>query len=296
MKLFSDIGRREMGQGLVEYGLILALVSVVAVSSLGGVGDKVTDTFHTIAPKQSTLKIDTGVMDDNINELSKDIGSLSTILPPTRSGYNFTGWEEFGDGELLGLGGFIPKRESNTLRNQDYWMDNVGVYNHMGSEGVVTHEKVSGGGMNLWNPQLENSFIRISSDSGKQYPRRGGFGQATQSSKNSIYYHVIVARIPKGYSINSHTNRVGEGSKWTWLTDREGTGRPETYIYKLETSGTGEFSTFGFIALSGNDGVPVSWDLYYAHVMNATGSDVSNSKVLLFDHTGDKSIKAKWSK
>lgn len=43
-----DRFRNEKGQGLVEYGLILALVSVVAVGSLGGVGEKVSDTFSTV--------------------------------------------------------------------------------------------------------------------------------------------------------------------------------------------------------------------------------------------------------
>lgn len=46
--MFNKIQKDEKGQGLVEYGLILALVSVVAVGLLVGVGDKVSDTFGKV--------------------------------------------------------------------------------------------------------------------------------------------------------------------------------------------------------------------------------------------------------
>jgi Flp pilus assembly pilin Flp len=41
--------RREQGQTMVEYGLILALVSVVAVATLVFVGNDIQSTFQTIA-------------------------------------------------------------------------------------------------------------------------------------------------------------------------------------------------------------------------------------------------------
>ena len=40
---------REDGQAMVEYGLILALVSVVAVATLVIVGGDISSTFQTIA-------------------------------------------------------------------------------------------------------------------------------------------------------------------------------------------------------------------------------------------------------
>lgn len=39
---------REKGQGMVEYGLILAIVSIIAAGSVSGVGDKVTETFKLV--------------------------------------------------------------------------------------------------------------------------------------------------------------------------------------------------------------------------------------------------------
>lgn len=38
----------ESGQGMVEYGLILVLVSIVAIIALGNVGTKITETFTKI--------------------------------------------------------------------------------------------------------------------------------------------------------------------------------------------------------------------------------------------------------
>jgi pilus assembly protein Flp/PilA len=40
--------RRQDGQAMVEYGLILALVSVVAVVALTGIGTGVNDAFTTV--------------------------------------------------------------------------------------------------------------------------------------------------------------------------------------------------------------------------------------------------------
>lgn len=54
MYMLSRIERSEKGQGLVEYGLILALVSVMAVGGLGGVGDSAIRTFHRV---ESSLSV-----------------------------------------------------------------------------------------------------------------------------------------------------------------------------------------------------------------------------------------------
>jgi pilus assembly protein Flp/PilA len=41
--------REEAGQTLVEYGLIVALISIVAIAALGLVGDNVTAVFNSVA-------------------------------------------------------------------------------------------------------------------------------------------------------------------------------------------------------------------------------------------------------
>ena len=41
----------ESGQGMVEYGLILVLVSIVAIATLGTVGDNLKKIFDNITKK-----------------------------------------------------------------------------------------------------------------------------------------------------------------------------------------------------------------------------------------------------
>ncbi len=45
---FTDIGEREEGQGLVEYALILVLVSIAAIGTLTILGGSVSGVFTTI--------------------------------------------------------------------------------------------------------------------------------------------------------------------------------------------------------------------------------------------------------
>jgi pilus assembly protein Flp/PilA len=46
--------RDEAGQTLVEYGLILALISIVAIIALGVIGDNVTSVFNKIGGELTT--------------------------------------------------------------------------------------------------------------------------------------------------------------------------------------------------------------------------------------------------
>ncbi|HWI07430.1 MAG TPA: Flp family type IVb pilin [Solirubrobacteraceae bacterium] len=44
----TEVKEREEGQGLVEYALILVLVSIVAIAALGAIGGGVTTVFEDI--------------------------------------------------------------------------------------------------------------------------------------------------------------------------------------------------------------------------------------------------------
>lgn len=46
---FTDIKEREEGQGLVEYALILVLVSIAAIGTLTALGTDVSGVFTTIS-------------------------------------------------------------------------------------------------------------------------------------------------------------------------------------------------------------------------------------------------------
>ena len=45
---FSEVKEREEGQGLVEYALILVLVSIVSIAALTLLGTTISDVFGTI--------------------------------------------------------------------------------------------------------------------------------------------------------------------------------------------------------------------------------------------------------
>ena len=47
--IFNLVKRDEEGQTLVEYGLIVALISIVSIAALSLVGTSVRDIFQTIA-------------------------------------------------------------------------------------------------------------------------------------------------------------------------------------------------------------------------------------------------------
>jgi pilus assembly protein Flp/PilA len=46
--VFTDVKEREEGQGLVEYALILVLVSVVSITALTLLGTTISGVFDTI--------------------------------------------------------------------------------------------------------------------------------------------------------------------------------------------------------------------------------------------------------
>ena len=51
MKLISRLIKEESGQGMVEYGLIIALVAVAAVVALGALGTNLNTLFNGVKDK-----------------------------------------------------------------------------------------------------------------------------------------------------------------------------------------------------------------------------------------------------
>lgn len=47
MKFFTRIMRDESGATAIEYGLIVALISIAAISAMSGLGDQLSTTFNT---------------------------------------------------------------------------------------------------------------------------------------------------------------------------------------------------------------------------------------------------------
>lgn len=51
MNLISRLVKEESGQGMVEYGLIIAAVAVVAIVGLGAFGTQLSDFFTALKGK-----------------------------------------------------------------------------------------------------------------------------------------------------------------------------------------------------------------------------------------------------
>jgi pilus assembly protein Flp/PilA len=51
--MFQDLMNREEGQDLVEYALVLFLISIAAVATLGAMAGAVTNIFQSITSKLS---------------------------------------------------------------------------------------------------------------------------------------------------------------------------------------------------------------------------------------------------
>jgi pilus assembly protein Flp/PilA len=47
-ELLVNLLRDEEGQGMVEYGIIIALISVVAIVAIKNIGGKTKDAFDTV--------------------------------------------------------------------------------------------------------------------------------------------------------------------------------------------------------------------------------------------------------
>ena len=52
--LMNWFKNEESGQGMVEYGLIIAAIAIVAIAALTPLGGKVADMFTTIGDKLTT--------------------------------------------------------------------------------------------------------------------------------------------------------------------------------------------------------------------------------------------------
>ncbi len=51
VSLMNSLGRREEGQDLLEYALLIALIALVAVGAVGAAGIQVNAVFQDIAGK-----------------------------------------------------------------------------------------------------------------------------------------------------------------------------------------------------------------------------------------------------
>ena len=100
-------------------------------------------------------------------------------------------------------------------------------------------------------PTLSGYMMKIQTDPGTTWPGLGGFRQAVTPDKGKVYYHKILAKLPKGYHLEHKANAISATFKW--LTDNEGTDEWETYVYKVTVDKNAtDLNTFGYVALYPN--------------------------------------------
>lgn len=169
-----------------------------------------------------------------------------TLKYPTRTNYVFSHWS--------------ASRGSNF---NEYGL-NMTVYNN-NSNGTVTHQWLQSESTSGTNADV----LKIVTN-GSASPYAGGFFQAFQTAANHTYYQIYRAKIPSGYTMCYHNNAMGDNPKVTALTNMAGTGDWKTYVFKLVTTGTGTFSSSGFISVNGSNNTSVTWYVAQAQVWDAT--------------------------
>ena len=213
---------------------------------------------------------------------TQNYDTLKVLPMPTRTGYTFAGWTKTGNGTVTKYG--VPKFNEPL---------SMSVYNNS-NNGTVTHTLVSS---SEDSPVLNSTNMLKITTSGTASPGLGGFVQSTISYENAVFYHVIVAKIPVGYTINDYKNATGTERKVTWLTSQAGTGKFEVYIYKHQCGSTGTFSSFGHVAINGTAATsenPVTWYVAYANVFDATTSLPEDATQVYTYGVGNTTLTANW--
>lgn len=165
------------------------------------------------------------------------------------------------------------------------------VYNNLGNGNVtITRKAISG------VPNTSGYGLEIKT-TGTASPNLGGFYWGTPTSANKEMIIKIVAKIPLGFELNFHSNRIGSktpsgfGPEEFNISSRNGTGHWKEYYYRVRcgsASSPQEFSSTNFFALKPtnateyksdsmmniNHNLPVTWYVAYADCIevNASGS------------------------
>lgn len=265
-------------------------VNITSSSKVEITSNQTLYAHFTINNYTLTIKPNGGIFNGSTSDVTytQNYNTLKILKKPTREGYTFNGWE------ISGIGAMI---KGNSLFSDEIFANGINgfyVYNNSGG-GTVTHTRVA---KTSDDPFTDTSYMMRIKTTGSASPGLGGYYQATASKANGIFYHVIVAKIPVGYKINQANNSVGEGGTFTWLTPILGTGEFETYIYRANNGSSGTFSTFGHVYITGNPATqtnPVTWDVAYSNMFDATNSINSEDISQLFTYgAGNATLTAKW--
>ena len=227
---------------------------------------------------------------------TQNYNTTKSLTAPSRTGYTLGAWVLDGGGSISTFGKLHSKSAD------PFFMDGTNstdVYNNSGN-GTVTHQYLAASNTDIELPSGAR-ILRIK-NAGTSSPGLGGFTNHLPTEPNHIFYTIIYAKIPKGYSIQFGSNSLGTNGSSAWLTDEAGTGDWKIYICKIQC-GTDWGSTTNFYYINGGaNGTasnPVVWDVAYFGTYDATGLSASGSSSTTPTFTypaSNSSIVALWNR
>lgn len=215
---------------------------------------------------------------------TKDYGTTLDLIPTPPEGYDFAGFTADGEGVIMPYG--KPLFKDTLFENG---VNGIAPYNN-GDDGkdAINIERVPA---SEDCPTNSDYMVKIQSV-GKTFPEYGGFCQKVNAKANGIFYHIIVAKIPKGYMIQQDGGGGGKYSTWQKMGNScYGTGEWKTYIFKHTCGTTGDFSTVGEVHIarvsnsdwhnwetidSSQEENPMTWYVAYSNMFDAT--DITSNR------------------
>lgn len=149
---------------------------------------------------------------------------------------------------------------------------------------------------NMFNGNVKLTIVQKSSDNpyaiakkelkiettGAATPGHGGVVQIIMSRASAVFVRRVIAKIPKGYSLEHAENAMGVGMVIKWLTPHVGTGTFTEYIYMSQCGVSGNFSSGGFMYLWGGATAtadkPVVWYIASCETYDMTAGSSAQIK------------------
>lgn len=219
---------------------------------------------------------------DTITEV-KDYGTTLDLIPTPPEGCDFAGFTSDGEGTIMPYG--KPLFKDTLFENG---VNGMAPYNGGDGKDVINIERVPA---SADCPTNSDYMVKIQSV-GKTFPEYGGYSQAAKAKANGVFYHVIVAKIPKGYIIQKNESGTGEYSTWQMMGNScYGTGEWKTYIFKTTCGTSGDFSDMGNVHISrvsrldwhdwetidsSQEENPMTWYVAYSNMFDAT--DITSNR------------------
>lgn len=223
---------------------------------------------------------------------TQSAGSTKLLSVPTRDGYTFEGWMlASGDASISSFGKLLY---GNTFFDTASF-DGATIYNNEYNGNVAFSFHSPDATLN-WKTQ--KNILRITT-SGVASPGLGGFYHHVTSSPNILFYQVMYAKLPVGYTMEWGSNDIGNDSQQEFLTSQEGTGNWEVYVIRRQCGTSGTFSTTGHVFINGPAATvanPIYWDLAYVGLYDGTSVATENrytdTTIVFGDQTA--SVRALW--